>query len=152
MFKTSLRKQNLKIVNINRDIPRETLLIFSYLYKRKNCSVPRLQKQILKISYNNSPRVQNTYKKAGAVNSREGPRSRREKYAPFDKQFSFLLIITNYSSVIMYFFNSTFPLNKSWCWNNIVTKNLVIKLSFHSFRNPRLFLFLVIPIQFSFLQ
>ena len=39
MFKTSLRKQNLKIVNINRDIPRETLLIFSYLYKRKNCSV-----------------------------------------------------------------------------------------------------------------
>ena len=42
MFKTSLRKQNLKIVNINRDIPRETLLTFSYLYKRKNCSVPPL--------------------------------------------------------------------------------------------------------------
>ena len=27
MFKTSLLKQNVKIVNINRDIPRETLLI-----------------------------------------------------------------------------------------------------------------------------
>ena len=39
MFKKSLWKQNLKIVNINRDIPHETMLIFSYLYKRKNCSV-----------------------------------------------------------------------------------------------------------------